>query len=387
MPLIIWTHPQGDTDVVEPDSFAARDVARDALERGYAFMSLQFRHPTVSQQHYFAPKAPANQSQNGDEPPPGVMRPSTDIATTIQWARHYANTLHIDPLNIFLVGQSRGSLNVLTALMGDRARAVGSGDPPWVDESSLPNAVFAAQAQTTYRDAQLKNFFIKQYAAQTVTNRIFAPPNTVQFPLCRQSGTGLFDYWCHYDLATQDFSNSIVTPLSSYDELDRTDTVPVWIRYERTPTTINAITKSGLYVNDPGTYQDNPNIDDNAANCFETLSLAEKVLKCFDVHHPNFGAKLRLKWVGLQNPLSHVIVQYKNTTTAAQRAEAVGFFFKDYYCFFMQYRPAGGPIIQTLSVDGDALRVASIVEENKSRDITAQIPIEQCKLEEGGTWF
>jgi hypothetical protein len=115
---------------IEPFTDAAVKVAQPALEHGYAFMSLQYRHPTVSQEWYDKPAAPVNQSVNGAEPPPGVIRPSTDIATAVQWARHHADTLHIDPLNIFLVGQSRGSLAVLTALMGERKKpAAGAGDP------------------------------------------------------------------------------------------------------------------------------------------------------------------------------------------------------------------------------------------------------------------
>jgi alpha/beta hydrolase fold len=315
------------------------------------------------------------------------MRSSKDIATAIQWARHYADTLHIDKDNIFLVGQSRGSLAVLTALMADQAKTPVGADPPWVDESSLPQAVFAAQAQTTYRDTQLKNFFIKQYASASVTTSIVSQP--IQFPRCRQDSVNLqgpFDYWCHYDLATQDFSNSVSTPLSSYDELDGGDTRPIWIRYERTPLTTATITKSGLYVNDPGTYQDNPNIDDNGANCFETTDPEEKVLKCFDVHHPNFGAKLRLKWQNIASPASHVIVQYAGTINATQREEARLGFFDKYFCFFMQYQPAGGDVIETLDFNANEERVKSIIAENATREPDEQVPTAKCTLRESEAW-
>jgi hypothetical protein len=378
---------------IEPFTDAAVKVAQPALEHGYAFMSLQYRHPTVSQEWYDKPAAPVNQSVNGAEPPPGVIRPSTDIATAVQWARHHADTLHIDPLNIFLVGQSRGSLAVLTALMGERKKpAAGAGDPPWVTQSSLPNAVFAAQAQTTYRDTQLKNFFINRWATQTVTDRIVAGP--VQFPLCREfpnnppNQRGRFDYHCHYDLATQDFSNTIVTPLSSYDELDANDEKPIWTRYDRTPTTTAAITKSGLYVNDPGEYQDNPDIDNNGDNCFETLDADKKVLKCFDVHHPNFGTKLRLKWEGLLNPKSHVIVQYANTANAIERTAARLGFFTNYYCFFMKYKPLVGPERQTITAEGETLRKKSVILENTFRlPPTPQVEPEPCTLFESDAWL
>jgi hypothetical protein len=105
LPLIIWSHPQGDTDVLEPGTAAYDRVATWAIERGYAFMSLQFRHPTVSQKYYAAPAGPPNQQTNGAEPPPlAKMYPSTDIATAVQWAKYNYKKLLIDKDNIFLVG-------------------------------------------------------------------------------------------------------------------------------------------------------------------------------------------------------------------------------------------------------------------------------------------
>ncbi len=388
LPLIIWSHPQGDTDVLEPGTSAYDRVAALAIERGYAFMSLQFRHPTASQRWYPAPPGPPNQNTNGSEPPNGTMYPSTDIATAVQWARYNSGKLLIDPANVFLVGQSRGSLSVLTALMGDQKKTtLGVGDPPYLAESSLPNAVFAPQAQTTYRDDQLKSFFIKRWAAQTVTNRIIT--KQLQFPLCREftnPNAGRFDYWCHYDRSTQDFSNSITTPLSSFDALDANDKPPIWIRYDRTPATTNTITLSGLYVNNKGDYQDNPDIDNNAANCYETTVAPEAVLKCFDVHHPNFGVKIRQKWLGFTNPVSYVFVQYAPTNTAQERAEAGIGFFDNYYCFFMSYRTANGVFYDTLTNDGDAKRVASINAENIFRPPNQQITTAKCALAENDVW-
>jgi hypothetical protein len=210
---------------------------------------------------------------------------------------------------------------VLTALMGDQKKAtLDVADPPYLAESSLPNAVFAAQAQTTYIDTQLKEFFIKHYATSTVTSLILANNKQLQYPKCREfpaTLSGRFDYWCHYDKSTQDFMNSVTTPMSSYDALDSTDKPPIWIRYDRTPTTTDTITLSGLYVNNAGEYQGNPDIENNGANCYEATAAEDKVLKCFDVHHPNFGAKLRKKWSGLINPLLYMVVQYAPTATTA----------------------------------------------------------------------
>jgi hypothetical protein len=134
LPLIIWSHPNGSTEVIDdPVSTTATRVAQPAIDHGFAFMSLQFRHPTASQTWYLAPKAPMTQSENGKSPPKGAMHPSTDIAATVQWARLNADKLGIDPTNIFLVGQSRGSLSVLTALMVDQKKqTLAAGDDAYL---------------------------------------------------------------------------------------------------------------------------------------------------------------------------------------------------------------------------------------------------------------
>ncbi len=47
LPLIIWSHPNGSSEVLSPTE--VEKIAQPAIEHGYAFMSLQFRHPTASQ--------------------------------------------------------------------------------------------------------------------------------------------------------------------------------------------------------------------------------------------------------------------------------------------------------------------------------------------------
>lgn len=248
--------------------------------------------------------------------------------------------------------------------------------------------MFAVQAQTTYVDAQLKDFFIKRYATSSVTALITAEP--LQFPLCREfpaTQSGRFDYWCHYDKGVQDYSNMVTTPLSAVDALDANDAPPIWLRYERTPLTINTITLAGLYVNDPGTYQDNADIESNGDNCFEAATDADRVRKCFDVHHPNFGAKLRKKWTGFTNPASYVFVQYAPTGNETQRTTARQGFFSNYFCFFMSYRRADGTERQTLTPDGEALRHQSVVHENTFRiPPTPQVDPNPCVMSEAGVW-
>ncbi len=383
MPLIIWSHPNGSSEVLSPTE--ALKLAQPAIEHGYAFMSLQFRHPTASQAWYAAPPAPLPQTGNGNSPPPGTILPATDIAAAVQFARLHAGTLGIDPLNIFLVGQSRGSLSVLTALAADQKKTVlNAGDELYLAQSSAPRAVFAAQAQTTYVSSEIETTFLKNYASTQVTNQILA--KNVQFPDCREFTTsGRFDYRCHYDHAVQFVDNTIGTPVSAIQEMGKTEP-PIWLRYDRTPPSLANVSLVGTYVNNAGAYQAQIDIDNNSANCYE----ADKSVGCFDVHHPNFGLKLRKTYLALPaaGRTSYVFVQYAVTSDAAGRALAGSKFYENYYCFFMKYQTADGILHQTISTDGEMKRKASVDAENAIRIINNQPTIgrEPCSISETGVW-
>jgi hypothetical protein len=376
----------------DPDSTTATRVAQPAIDHGFAFMSLQFRHPTASQTWYLAPKPPMTQSENGKSPPKGTMYPSTDIAATVQWARLNADKLRIDPNNIFLVGQSRGSLSVLTALMVDQKKqTLAAGDDAYLAYPSIPNAVFAAQAQTSYRDDQLKSFFLKNYASTAVTSNIVSKP--LQFPLCREfGGSGRFDYWCHYNKSVQSFASTVATPLSAVDELGKTEP-PIWLRYDRAPASLTTVSPVGIYVNNAGDYQDQPDIDNNAANCYEatTVADADKALKCFDVHHPHFGLKLRQTYLSLGSSgrTSYVFVQYADTKNPQDRADAGMRFYDNYYCFFMKYKTADNVVHETLTLDGEQKRKLSVeIENNFRRQIGDPVVDENpCILSENDVWL
>lgn len=297
-----------------------------------------------------------------------------------------ADRLFIWPNDIFIVSQSRGSLAVLTALMPDQ-KVPGATNPPWAKESSLPKAVFAAQAQTTYRDDQLKSFFLKNFAAQTVTNRITT--KALQFPLCREDSlppvSGRFNYWCHYDLATQNFQTTVTTPLSAVDELQAGDEPPIWLRYDRTPLSLTAVQPVGLYINGAGEYQDKPGV---AGNCYETTNPDDAARRCFDVHHPHFGLKLRLKWQGFPatGRKSYVNVEYANTQNAAQREAAAAKLVENYYCFFMGYQTADGVLHEQLSSQAATARENYVTEEDKYRQPPDKIGPAPCMLSELQPW-
>jgi hypothetical protein len=270
LPLIIWSHPNGASESLNLGGSLRERLAVNATKNGFAFMSIQFRHPTSSQDYYPVPPAPVG-SGDGGSPPPANAKPSTDIASAVQFARERASVLQIDSSNIFLVGQSRGSLALLTGLMADQKKAVrGPNDESYVIFSSKPRAVFAAQAQVTYVKSQISSKFLRPLATVAVSEAIRSGVNQLQYPSCDNwLGTNRFNYQCHYLKAEQDINNTAFNyPLSALDALNdsslNTNGVPIWLRYERSPKVNGGnIVPVGLAVNEAGTDQTNVNIDTN----------------------------------------------------------------------------------------------------------------------------
>lgn len=129
-PLIVWAHPNGMGKELAEGSALRLALLPPARAAGYAFASLEFRHPVTN--------AAAQ---------PGGPVPHTDIAQALNYLAAHAQTLHIDPRNIFLVGQSRGTLGVWTAMQ-----------PPTT--SPPVRAVFAVNAQTSYRGEDFAQWFL-----------------------------------------------------------------------------------------------------------------------------------------------------------------------------------------------------------------------------------
>ena len=131
-PLIVWAHPNGMSKELPEGSALRRALLPPARDAGYAFASLEFRHPVTNA-----------------SPEPGGPVPHTDIAQALSYLVTHAQALRIDPRNIFLVGQSRGTLGVWTAMQPD------STSPP-------VRAVFAVNAQTSYRGEDFAQWFLVQ---------------------------------------------------------------------------------------------------------------------------------------------------------------------------------------------------------------------------------
>lgn len=143
-PLIIWAHPNGMSKSLVPGTAHFEALVVPAIHAGFSFASIEFRHPVT------------NEDEANSATDPRV--PHYDIARAVQFIRANADALGIDKRNIFLVGQSRGTLAIWTALQDDMARA-GTGDP--VDsESTRVNAVYGVQAQTTYAGKEFAQLFI-----------------------------------------------------------------------------------------------------------------------------------------------------------------------------------------------------------------------------------
>jgi hypothetical protein len=145
-PLIIWTHPNGGTEefgyapnATYANTVLLQSVLVPAMNAGYALASLEFRHPVGS--YLVGQDFPGN----------------TDIRDAIQYIKSKAADLNIDTNNIFLVGQSRGSLNMLWQMTSTTPAPGASG---WHVQPWNVNAIWDYQAQTCYEKSTVGNKFI-----------------------------------------------------------------------------------------------------------------------------------------------------------------------------------------------------------------------------------
>lgn len=283
LPLVIWAHPSGQTEAIPAGETRFKQLVEPAIAQGFAFMSIEFRHPVGSQL-----KPPAT---------PNLDIPNTDVARAVQWARAWAGDLGVDPKNVFLIGQSRGTLGLLTALAPDQAD--NTSPVPYLQQSSRVNAVYAAQAQTSYEKDQIRKTFIHPDDWQKFTN---------QYPDFHQPGSAIFAM--------------------------STDDPPVAMRYERAPTDPALKTVIPLHLaNDDGSCSDLQN-------------------GCFDEHHPNFGLKLALAFkasyvnAGQKPPASKFDIAYNVPEQYYFVDQLTG---KPYVCFFVKNLTADALANQTPS--------------------------------------
>src|SRR5262245_14187227 len=169
-PLIVYFHPDGTTSHILPGSSPDERILQPALQAGYAFASVEYRHPVED-----------DDLENG----PGDPRvPHWDAARATQFLRAYADALGFDKRQVFFLGHSRGALSLWTALQRDMADP-GSPDPV-ARESTRALAAFEYQGQTTYRDREFARLFLVG-ADRTASKMSFE----LEHPKWRQFGSAI----------------------------------------------------------------------------------------------------------------------------------------------------------------------------------------------------
>jgi hypothetical protein len=189
-PVIMYFHPNGSTkDIVFSEHVALK---ADALAKGFAFISSEFRHPYVNV---------------------SLGAPHTDAGLAIQFARSLAAALNLDTSNFFGVTQSRGTLALWQALQADRANP---GGPTWASrQSSLLKGIWSYQGQTTYSTTQMANLFI---IPGDRTAFLTANPDDVRFGSALDSVAAASAWAPHLVMLHRDTYHVGLVPAASFDE-------------------------------------------------------------------------------------------------------------------------------------------------------------------------
>lgn len=161
-PTIVFFHGNGSTSHMTATSPAYQNLVVPAVKAGFNVASVEYRHPVTDQ--YLA------QWEGG-------VVPTLDTGYVIQYLRGNAKTYNIDTNNIFSFGHSRGTLALWQMLQPD----MGGGDTGL--PSSLPDAYFGYQPNTTYQCQQFSTLFLvqDQDAADEVANCEATNPYWQQF--------------------------------------------------------------------------------------------------------------------------------------------------------------------------------------------------------------
>jgi hypothetical protein len=141
--VIVYFHPNGSTKTVSAGS-TIEAVRTAALAANIAFVSVEFRHPVT------------NVSEGA---------PHEDAGLAIQYIRGLADAFNFDKTKVGAVSRSRGSVSLWQALQPDMLDA---GALTWQGrQSSLLQAVWSHNAQTTYSTTEFANLFIVEGAERT----------------------------------------------------------------------------------------------------------------------------------------------------------------------------------------------------------------------------
>jgi acetyl esterase/lipase len=127
-PVIVYAHAAMTTKFISPGQGVYTSLVQPARAAGMSVVSVEYRHPVKDD--YIVPA------------------PHDDIAMAMRWIHQHAAELHLDTGNVFLLGHSRGTLALWTAL---RYQA---------DTEVRVNAVYGYNAQTTYRGDEMAQRFL-----------------------------------------------------------------------------------------------------------------------------------------------------------------------------------------------------------------------------------
>lgn len=138
-PVIVYAHAAMTTKFISPNQGVYLTLVQPARAAGMSVISIEYRHPVKDD--YIVPA------------------PHDDIAEAMRWIREHAAQLRVDTDNVFLLGHSRGTLALWTALRYQS------------DPQVRVNAVYGYNAQSTYRgDEMAERFLIESDRARFVAD-------------------------------------------------------------------------------------------------------------------------------------------------------------------------------------------------------------------------
>jgi len=307
VPLVIYAHPMGQTENLDPNNPNDKHfevLVGQAMAGGYALASIEFRHPTGSFVDPVVLQYPTD-FPHGTHPDVTVATiPNDDVSTAVRFMKFMSTDLRIQPKNVFVAAQSRGTLGILDALMDPKPLDPNATNS-WRSKNSKVNAIVAYQAQTTYNENEVASTFIKP------------------------DGTRPNQTWFH-----EDYPDVIGDPGSAaaLADLPATVRVPIRISYDNTYT----MDLSGTAPIQRQCYQSNN--QNRGYQHFVPVTPPDCPLgqSVFDVHDPRFGQLLFNKYK--KNAADSLI---KVCTGVGKDNVALG--FANYIAVFNQYRDGAIP--------------------------------------------
>jgi acetyl esterase/lipase len=127
-PVIVYAHAAMTTKYIGTTQGTYLALVQPARAAGMSVISVEYRHPVKDD--YIVPA------------------PHDDITLALRWIHEHATALHLDMNNVFLLGHSRGTLALWTALRYQS------------DPEVRVNAVYGYNPQTTYRGDEMADHFL-----------------------------------------------------------------------------------------------------------------------------------------------------------------------------------------------------------------------------------